>query len=65
MTSYVEMENELAIRNLKQQASQAIAIQSDEELNRTMTALAESQFSPARWGETWRSFLQNILLHIP
>lgn len=65
MSSYVEMENELAIRNLKQQASQAIAIQSDEELNRTMTSLAESQFSPAPWGETWSSFLQKILLHIP
>ncbi|WPO93496.1 contact-dependent growth inhibition system immunity protein [Buttiauxella sp. HR94] len=65
MVSYVEMENELAIRNLKQQTSQALAIQSDEELSSIMTTLAESQFVPSSWGETWRSFLQKILLHLP
>ena len=65
MASYVEMENELAIRNLKQQTSQALAIQNDEELSSVMTALAEKQFDPASWGETWRSFLQKILLHLP
>lgn len=65
MISYVEMENELAIRNLKQQTSQALAIQSDEKLSNVMTALAEKQFDPASWGETWRSFLQKILLRLP
>lgn len=65
MVSYVEMENELAIRNLKQQASQALAIQSDEELSSIMTILAENQFVPGSWGETWRSFLQKILLQLP
>ncbi|EOC0004041.1 contact-dependent growth inhibition system immunity protein [Cronobacter malonaticus] len=65
MASYVDTENELAIGHLRQQASQAIAIQSDYELNSIMTALAENQFSPALWGETWRSFLQKILLHLP
>lgn len=65
MISYVEMENELAIRNLKQQTSQAVAIQSEEELSSVMTALAEKQFDPASWGETWRSFLQKILLRLP
>ncbi len=65
MISYVEMENELAIRNLKQQTSQALAIQSDEKISSVMTALAEKQFDPASWGETWRSFLQKILLRLP
>ncbi|WP_238084645.1 MULTISPECIES: contact-dependent growth inhibition system immunity protein [Pseudescherichia] len=65
MVCYVEMENELAIRNLKQQTSQALAIQSDEELRSIMTTLAENQFMPGSWGETWRSFLQKILLHLP
>lgn len=65
MTTYVEMENEFAIRNLKQQISQLLAIHSDEELSNAMTILAEEQFMPALWGETWRSFLLKILHHLP
>lgn len=65
MTTYVEMENEFATRNLKQQISQLLAIQSDEELSNAMTILAEKQFMPALWGETWRSFLQKILRRLP
>lgn len=65
MEAYVEMENEFAIRNLKQQLSQLLAIQSDEELINTMTILAEKQFMPDSWGETWRSFLQKVLCNLP
>lgn len=65
MATYIEMENELAIRNLRQQTCKLLSLQTDEELNSIMTALAERQFMPAAWGETWRSFLQKIMLNLP
>jgi len=65
MDSYKETENEIAFSNLRTQVFQLLAIDSDEELNTVMSALAENQFNPVPWGETWRSFLQKIVQQIP
>ncbi len=65
MAAYAETENEFAFRNLRQQISELLSLQTDEELNSIMTALAERQFMPAAWGETWRSFLHKIMLNLP
>jgi hypothetical protein len=65
MASYAETESEYAFRNLKKQASQLLALESDDELNHIMVELAENQFKPASWGETWRSFLQKVVERIP
>jgi len=65
MESYVETESEYAFRNLKKQTTQLLAMESDTELNNIMSELAENQFRPESWGETWRSFLQKVLQHLP
>lgn len=65
MESYLEAENEHAFRNLREQATQLLAINDNDELNSIMVSLAENEFEPRLWGETWRSFLQKVLLRLP
>lgn len=65
MESYLDTENEYAFRSIMDQATQLLAINDDDELNSIMVSLAENEFEPRLWGETWRSFLQKVLQHLP
>ncbi len=60
MQSYTEYENVTAAKNLKAQVSELLLITDDNELNALMSSLAERQFEPASWGESWRSFLLKV-----
>ncbi len=44
------------------EVSLLLLIKKDEELQKVMTELAEGQFQPEAWNQTWRSFLQKIQL---
>ena len=50
---------------LKDEITEMLKTQDDSELNAYMELLAENQFRPGPWGETWRSFLQRVLRTLP
>lgn len=47
--------------DLKNEVTEMLQTEDDSELQARMELLAENQFSPGPWGETWRSFLQRVL----
>lgn len=50
---------------LKNEIKEMLKTEDDSELEAYMELLAENQFHPAPWGETWRSFLQRVLRTLP
>lgn len=58
--SYCE-NGENAARWLKEEITEMLKTEDDSELVARMAQLAENQFDPELWGETWRSFLQRVL----
>lgn len=50
---------------LKNETTEMLETESDSELEARMELLAENQFNPEPWGETWRSFLQRVLRTLP
>lgn len=56
---------ENATRWLKNEITEMLKTEDDNELIAHMKLLAENQFSPDPWGETWRSFLQRVLRTLP
>ncbi|GLR10897.1 hypothetical protein COO59_20460 [Mixta theicola] len=50
-----------AVRCLKNEITEMLKTEDDSELESRMTLLAEREFAPEPWGETWRSFLQRVL----
>ncbi|MDU4093342.1 MAG: contact-dependent growth inhibition system immunity protein [Pantoea sp.] len=50
---------------LKNEVTEMLQTENDSELQARMELLAENQFSPGPWGETWRSFLQRVLHALP
>ncbi|GLR10900.1 hypothetical protein COO59_20430 [Mixta theicola] len=58
--SYCE-NGENATRWLKNEITEMLRTEDESELTARMELLAENQFSPELWGETWRSFLLRVL----
>ncbi|ARJ44288.1 hypothetical protein B1H58_13260 [Pantoea alhagi] len=56
---------ENATRWLKSEITEMLKTEDDSELITRMELLAENQFTPEPWGETWRSFLQRVLRTLP
>lgn len=52
---------ENATRWLKNEIMEMLKTESDGQLTTRMELLAENQFDPELWGETWRSFLLRVL----
>ncbi|GLR07976.1 hypothetical protein COO59_06850 [Mixta theicola] len=50
---------------LKNEITEMLKTEDDTELEVRMVLLAENQFNPEPWGETWRSFLQRVLRTLP
>ena len=48
-------------RCLKNEIIEMLKTEDDSELEVYMELLAEKEFNPLPWGETWRSFLQRVL----
>ncbi|GLR10895.1 hypothetical protein COO59_20475 [Mixta theicola] len=48
------------VSRLRNQITEVLK-ENDSELTSIMVLLAENQFYPKLWGETWRSFLQRVL----
>ncbi|WP_313159732.1 contact-dependent growth inhibition system immunity protein [Mixta calida] len=49
------------VSGLKNEISEMLKTEDDSELIARMELLAENQFDPELWGETWRSFLLRVL----
>ncbi|ARJ43162.1 hypothetical protein B1H58_14740 [Pantoea alhagi] len=62
MHSYrYDHQNPDVVSGLKNEISEMLKTEDDSELVAHMELLAENQFDPELWGETWRSFLLRVL----
>ncbi|MFE8102747.1 contact-dependent growth inhibition system immunity protein [Brenneria goodwinii] len=60
MINYTSTVNDASRAILRDQLNALLDIQDDAELDSIMSELAENQFRPEPWGETWRSYLSKI-----
>lgn len=65
MDSYLESVNDITTQRLKKQLCELLDITDDHELEIVMVELAEKQFTPEPWNETWRSFIQKVMSYLP
>lgn len=59
--SYCDTSSKDAVLCLKNEIIEMLKTEDDSELEVYMELLAEKEFNPLPWGETWRSFLQRVL----
>lgn len=60
MKSYIDYD--VASEQVEKEIAALLQIEDDSQFNLIMTRLAEDQFRPKVWGETWRSFLIKVQL---
>ncbi|MCL2892122.1 contact-dependent growth inhibition system immunity protein [Brenneria tiliae] len=60
MESYFATVNDISCEMLSEQVDALLSIPDDKDLEAIMSELAENQFRPEPWGETWRSYLSKV-----